>query len=345
MPRLRTIPREGWDHFFPDLSQGEGLIDTIIITQLLSVLIVIAESGLFGFNWVLWGGVSLLTMGMTLLSAVALTLCGRLLISSRPLRSAVLGCAMVMAVVALCAMLGEQAMIFVMPVRDFSWLKVFETVAIAAIPVAILLRYLFVQQKTHVQQHAAQESDVRAYQAWIRSHFLFNCMNMIASLIGSDPVKAERVVEDLSELFRHVLTGSKTLIPLREELSLCRRYLALEKMRLGDRLDIEWQIGDYGEGVQIPCLTLQPVLENAVYHGIQLIQQGGQIEIKVKREKNKIRIEVRNPRNPRLQHNKGRKTAMKNVQYRLKAHFGSAAEVLSEIMEDGYITRISYPIK
>ncbi|MBV1930221.1 MAG: histidine kinase, partial [Porticoccaceae bacterium] len=221
---------------------------------------------------------------------------------------------------------------------------VYEIIVIAVVPVIISLRYMFVQQKTQVEEESAREADIQAHQARIRPHFLFNSMNVIASLIGSDPEKAERAVEDLSDLFRSVLTGSETLIPLREELSLCRRYLALEKMRLGDRLTVEWQIGDYGDDVEIPCLTLQPVLENAVYHGIQLIQQGGKIEIKITRVRGQVLIDVRNPTNPRIQHNKGRKMAMKNVRHRLKAHFGSTAGVESDVMGDYYTTHINYPV-
>ena len=336
--------RDGEDHFFPNLYKGEGLLDIVLMTQLLSVIIVMAQGGLANFDWGLLGQVSLLAMGITLFSALVLTLCEQFLTNAHPYRSTFLAGALVMIVVGMCTVTAEQAMIFAFPGRQFSVSRVYEIIVIAVIPMALLLRYLVVQQKMKVHQYAAREADILAHQARIRPHFLFNAMNVIASLIGSDPEKAERAVEDLSDLFRSVLTGSQTLIPLREELSLCRRYLALEKMRLGDRLKVEWQISDYGEDVKIPCLTLQPVLENAVYHGIQLIQQGGKIEIKIKRLKDKIHIDVRNPRNPRIQHNKGRKMSMENVQYRLKAHFGPTAGVESEVMENYYTTHIAYPV-
>jgi two-component system sensor histidine kinase AlgZ len=133
-------------------------------------------------------------------------------------------------------------------------------------------------------------------------------------------------------------------VPLRDELNLCRRYMSIEKLRLGDRHETVWQIDDYGAGVQIPSLTLQPVLENAVYHGIQLIPEGGQIVVTVGRAGDRINIAVRNPRNPRMQHNKGNKMAMDNVLTRLQAHFGSSATIQAEINESCYITHISYPV-
>ena len=343
-PEPVSSARDGEDYFFPNLYKGEGLLDIVLMTQLLSVIIVMAKSGLADFDWTLLGQVSLLAMGIALFSAVVLTLCEQFLTHSHPFRSALLAGALVMIVVGMCTVTAEQALIFTFPDRQFSLSRVYEIMIIAVIPMALLLRYLFVQQKMKVQEYAAREADIQAHQARIRPHFLFNAMNVIASLIGSDTEKAERAVEDLSDLFRSVLTGSQTLIPLREELSLCRRYLALEKMRLGDRLKVEWQISDYGDDVKIPCLTLQPVLENAVYHGIQLIQQGGKIEIKIKRLQDRLHIDVRNPLNPRIQHNKGRKMSMENVQYRLKAHFGPTAGMESEVMENYYTTHITYPV-
>ena len=348
--RLRLFPKPAspaWgedDHLFPDLYNGEALLDLLVMTQVAVVAIVVIKSGLQGFSWALLAQVSALAMGIALFSAFALTICEGFLIKSQMFRSAMFAGALVLTATALSAIAGEQAMIFVFPDSRFSWPRVYEMVVIAVAPAVILLRYLFMHQNYLVQERAEEEARVQAHQARIRPHFLFNSMNMIASLIGSDPEKAERVVEDLSDLFREILAGSEALVPLRDELSLCRKYLNMEKMRLGGRLQVEWQIGDYGDDAKIPSLTLQPVLENAVYHGIQLMQQPGKIEIKIRREKDEISIEVRNPRNPRLEHNTGSKMAIKNVQYRLKAHFGSDADVRSEMMDEHYTTRISYRV-
>ncbi len=344
LPPTRPAAQDEEDYFLPDLCQGEGLLAVIVITLLLSFLIAVVSSGLYDFSWLLLGQVALLALWIALASAFFLCLIRRYLSSLQPVRSGLLSYLLILTVAIVSAFAAEQALAFGLLGRGFSWLGVAQTVLVAAIPAGILLRYLFMQQQLRVQQRAELEARIQALQARIRPHFLFNSMNMIASLIGSDPEKAERVVEDLSTLFRRALTGSQTLVPLREELALCRSYLALEKMRLGDRLDVEWQISDYGAGVQIPCLSLQPVLENAVYHGIQLIQDGGKIEIKVKRLKDRISIVVRNPLNPRIQHNKGSKMAINNVQHRLKAHFGPSAEVRSEVMDNSYTTHINYPL-
>ncbi len=342
---LPPHPRE-LDSILPNLCRGEGLLGVVVIAELLAVVIVIAAGGLTPFDWVALGRVSMMALWITLLSALLLCLCRSWLAELGRVQAAALSYAVILAVTATCGAAAQGVMLMMSPVPgvSFSVSKLFEVILIAAIPAGILLRYLFLQQQLRVQQRAELESRIQALQSRIRPHFLFNSMNMIASLIGSDPVKAERVVEDLSDLFRHALTGNHTLVPLRDELNLCRRYLALEKMRLGDRLKTVWEVGDYGAGAQIPCLSLQPVLENAVYHGIQLLPEGGEIVVKVRRQKNRIEISVTNPRNPRMQHNRGNKMAMQNIQSRLEAHFGPSASVHTEVRENCYITHISYPV-
>lgn len=339
-------PQHGEDgNFLPDFYSGQGLGDLLVFAFALAVIVVLAKTGAMTFDWALFSQVSLLVVGVALTSALVLSLCEPFLRSMRQLRSTMLAAAIVMIVVAMSALLAQQALVFAMLKDQVDLGVVVDMVVLAVAPVGVSLRYFSVKQKMYAQKNAAREAGVKAHQASIRPHFLYNALNVIASLIVSDPEKAERATEDLSELFRDVMTGSPSLIPLREELSLCRRYIALEKLRLEERLEVEWQIADYGEDVKIPSLTLQPVLENAVYHGIQLLPRGGKIEIRIRRTGDWVHIDVQNPRNPRLQHNKGHKMAMKNVRYRLRAHFGPSARVESEVTESHYTTHISFPVK
>jgi two-component system, LytTR family, sensor histidine kinase AlgZ len=335
------------DLLLPDFCRGEGVLGAVVLAELLAILIVLAARGLYPFDWLMLGEVSLLVLWITLLSALGLCLLRSRL--SGLSRAAVALCcfALIIAITALCSTAGQILLLWWQPQTSlafFSFWPVLQHMAIAAIPAGILLRQLFLQQELRLQQRAELEARIQALQSRIRPHFLFNSMNMIASLIGSDPDKAERVVEDLADLFRHALAESNTMVPLREELSLCRRYLALEKLRLGERLETLWEIGDYGSGVRIPCLTIQPVLENAVYHGIQLIPEGGVLGVRVNRVGDRIDITVTNPRNPRIQHNKGNRMAMSNIRTRLEAHFGPGARVEAEVTDENYITRISYPV-
>jgi two-component system, LytTR family, sensor histidine kinase AlgZ len=334
------------DYLFPNLCQGEGLLGVVVTAELLSILIVIIDGGLVDFSWLSLGRTSLMALWVTLLSAAVLCLTRTVLTEFSRNLAAFFSYLFILlvTVVVSAASQGLMAWLDAGESKFFDPWVLLDHLIITAIPAGILLRHLYLQQMLRVQQRAEMESRIQALQSRIRPHFLFNSMNIIASLIGSDPEKAETVVEDLADLFRHALTDNHTLVPLRDELTLCRRYMSIEKLRLGDRLNTIWQIDDYGTDAQIPSLTLQPVLENAVYHGIQLLPEGGEIVVNVGRDKGRINISVKNPRNPRMQHNKGNKMAIENVKTRLQAHFGSTAVIQAEIDESCYITHISYPI-
>ncbi len=343
LPRRRPVSLYEVDYFLPDLCRGEGLLAVIVISLLLSVLMAVARFGIENFDWSGFGNIAFMAIWIALLSVLVLCECNRWLIGVRYTWSAVISFGLVLAVAFVVGVAADYVVAWSLG-GVFGFGRALNVVVVTAIPAGILLRYLYLQQQLRIQQRAELEARIQALQARIRPHFLFNSMNMIASLIGSDPEKAERVVEDLSDLFRRALSDAQTLVPLREELALCRSYMAIEKMRLGDRLRTEWEIGDYGAGVQIPCLSLQPVLENAVYHGIQLLPAGGSVEIRVRRAGDRVTISVRNPFNPRMRHNKGSKSAMDNVRRRLEAHFGPRARV--EFLTDGehYVTTLSYPL-
>ena len=170
---------------------------------------------------------------------------------------------------------------------------------IAALLGAAMLRYFYVLTQWQVRLAAVSQAQVEALQARIRPHFLFNSMNTVAALIRVDPAAAERTVEDLSELFRAALgqhdTGDGTL---GEELALVERYLAIEQLRLGARLRVRRELGDLPPGFPLPRLLLQPLVENAVRHGIQPLREGGEVILRGAREGAGIRIEILNPLPP-----------------------------------------------
>lgn len=133
----------------------------------------------------------------------------------------------------------------------------------------LLLRYFYLQSQWRRQEQAELRARIESLQARIRPHFLFNSLNSIAALVASDPVKAEQAVLDLSDLFRASLARPGTLVAWRDELELSRRYLSIEQYRLGDRLQMDWQVDGVPDDLPIPQLTLQPLLENALVYGIQ----------------------------------------------------------------------------
>jgi len=150
---------------------------------------------------------------------------------------------------------------------------------ISAIVSAILLRFFYVQFQRDRSLQARSEARIQALQARIRPHFLFNSLNTIASLTRSQPDVAEEATEDLADLFRSSLADANYEVRLKDEWELARRYLHIEELRLRERLQVQWSIDSLPEDALIPQLTIQPLLENAIYHGLEHLPQGGTIVI------------------------------------------------------------------
>jgi len=197
------------------------------------------------------------------------------------------------------------------------------------------------------QEKAELTSRIQALQSRIRPHFLFNSMNIIASLISIDPDLAEEVVVDLSALFRASLDeATSEPVRLDDELDLCRKYLHIEGLRLDDRLDVEWQIETDTQGLRIPLLTLQPLLENAIYHGIQPLTEGGTITVNLKSDDDQVEITITNPvTNKENRHEGGNRMALENIRNRMNAVYGPSASLTTEKSQNSYITRLIYPQK
>jgi two-component system sensor histidine kinase AlgZ len=207
------------------------------------------------------------------------------------------------------------------------------------------LRYFYVQQQLRVQEQSELRSRIQALQSRIRPHFLFNSMNIIASLIESDPKTAESVVEDLSELFRASLNEAGSQVPLSEELALCERYVRIESLRLGERLSVDWQMEPVPAGVRIPLLTLQPLLENAIYHGIQPLPEGGTIGVRLWQEQSHVNVEISNPVADRPATTEGNRMAMENTRSRLGALYGTRAELVTGVRDGRYLTLLRLPVE
>lgn len=178
---------------------------------------------------------------------------------------------------------------------DF-WRFVGGSSAIVALLTSLALRYFYVIDRWQAQVGAHARAEADALQARIRPHFLFNSMNMIAGLLRRDAVVAERAVLDLSDLFRAALGAGEGDSTLAEEVHLGERYLAIEELRLGERLKVEWRKQDgLPWTLAMPRLVLQPLLENAVLHGVSRLPEGGTIRIDLAMEGDMLRIVVRNP--------------------------------------------------
>lgn len=190
---------------------------------------------------------------------------------------------------------------------------------------------------------AVTEARLQALQARIRPHFLFNSINAVLSLMRSNPRRAETALEDMAELFRVLMADNRDLVPLAQELALSRQYLALEKLRLEERLGISWQIDNMPPDALIPPLVLQPLLENAVYHGIEPLAEGGEIVINIHSERNQVHIVLSNPYSKQHGHHSGNKMALTNIRERLALHFDAEAGLSSRETAGRYEVHITIP--
>lgn len=190
---------------------------------------------------------------------------------------------------------------------------------------------------------AIAEARLQALQARIRPHFLFNSINAVLSIVRSDPKRAETALEDMADLFRVLMADNRELVPLAQEIALSRQYLALEKLRLDERLNIIWEIDNIPPDALIPPLVLQPLLENAVYHGIEPMPEGGAITINISASRKEVNLVLSNPCPAQGSHHAGNKMALGNIRERLALHFDAEASLTSKTSADSYEVHIVIP--
>ena len=226
------------------------------------------------------------------------------------------------------------------------WPFALSNVVIGLIVTALLLRYFFVSHQWRHHVEAEARSRIDALQARIRPHFLFNSMNTIASLTRSDPGRAEEAVEDLADLFRATLSDAGRQLSLKEELELSRIYQRIEMLRLGDRLRVEWDVAELPMRALLPGLTIQPLLENAIYHGIEPLDEGGTVLIRGRCDGEEIEISVINPTQESAtdSHHQGHKIAVDNIRERLRLAFEGRGTLDVIQSDESYQVTVRFPV-
>jgi len=209
--------------------------------------------------------------------------------------------------------------------------------------VATLLVLAYFNLRSRMLSPALTEARLQALQARIRPHFLFNSINAVLSLVRSEPRRAEAALEDLAELFRVLMADNRDLVPLEREVELCRQYLGLEALRLGDRLRVEWELEKMPGDALVPPLLLQPLLENAVYHGIEPSMEPGVIRIDIHSERDRVHMLLRNPLPREGSPHTGNKMALANIRERLSLHFDAEASLQTRDPDGQYEVQITLP--
>jgi len=225
------------------------------------------------------------------------------------------------------------------------WPFLLRNEGICVIVAAMLLRYFYITHEWQRHVRAEARARIEALQARIRPHFLFNSLNTIASLTRSDPARAEEAVEDLADLFRATLRDSHSALRLKEEFELTRVYQRIEEVRLGERLKVRWDVGDLPMRAFVPGLTVQPLLENAIYHGIEPLDRGGTVTVTGRVVADDIEIVVTNPvaasRNGSQR--PGTRLALDNIRQRLALAYDRAATLTIEEPPGEYRVTIRFP--
>ena len=205
---------------------------------------------------------------------------------------------------------------------------------------ALLVTGLFLRAKARMP--AATAARLSELQARIRPHFLFNTLNSAIALVRDDPTRAETLLEDLSDLFRHALVDQGESVTLSEEVVLARRYRAIEQVRFGERLRVEWAIDPNADNAKVPPLVLQPLVENAVKHGVEPSAQGAQVRISTQRRGGIVVIKVTNTV-PAGQGERGHGVAQDNVRDRLRLLHDVQGQFQTALVAGVYQVRIEVP--
>ncbi len=325
----------------PDFCQASILYLTIIACVLLAFLMsLIVDHWRFNY-WLNFSTFALFNLWTALTSIGILCLVKKSFASISLQKFASFA---VLITVGVCAIYSIILMLYLTTEIDY-WV-LFRNAAIAFIVSSIFFRYYYLQQNNRLQIQAEAEARIQALQSRIRPHFLFNSLNTLANLTSQEPEKAEESILDLADIFRASMQRSDKLIPFSDEQQLCNQYLQLEKLRLDDKLTYEWQTETINPNIPVPPLLLQPIIENAVYHGVQNRSDGGKILIKGLSTKQHIQLEVTNPLpNANASIHKGNSLALKNIRQRLEVLYQGKAQLNYHQSNDTFYCIVKIPKK
>ena len=234
------------------------------------------------------------------------------------------------------SMLSLAAMSYLLPQPAWA-----QSLVLCALATIVLLAYFELRARASPPVH--DQTRLAALNARIRPHFLFNTLNSVLSLIRARPQQAEAALESLSDLFRAAMRDPQEKVSLAEEIELAQHYLDLEKLRLGERLAVDWQIEPNSGALPIPPLILQPLLENAVYHGIEPSATGGCICVRIGRHRDALRIVIANPLADASCHGVGNQMALDNIRERLALFYDLEASMARSVKDGNYEVRIDLP--
>jgi len=335
--------------FLPDLCTIRMVFVVVIIAQLFAFILVLNPSRSLSVHWIQLSLVSLFIQWCALTSSAILCILRNTLGRFTDAFAGFLSYMIILIIIYVISELTYYAL--AIPAWEYinqsRVIFLAHNMLIGALISGPVLRYFYIQHQWKLKVTAESKARFASLQARIHPHFLFNSLNTIASLTRSKPEQAETAVENLADLFRISLRDNEKPHTIKEECTLCQRYIEIETLRLGDRLSIDWQIDELPDDALLPPLTLQPLLENAIYHGIEPLAEGGTVLIKGELLKNKIlqkqiSIVISNPVS--ASHNQhGNQMALDNIQQRLQSFYNNKAQIEIENNDNHFTLSLNFP--
>ena len=339
----------GRERYLPDFRSLSATLLLLLLGEFLALMYTLAEVSSPRLFWSDLGLNSLFILWVVLPSQAVLAAAARRLDRMRALSAG--ACVFAVAMAACLGMtwlvdtMSQEAWDFPARKGDLAF-DLLSNAVLAGLATAAGLRYQYVQYLRRLQTRAESSARLDALQSRMKPHFLFNSLNAIASLTRRDPALAEELTLDLAELFRAILRKDAQLATLEEEIVLSRQFLNIEQQRLGARLRVAWTVDEDVLAALVPPLSLQPLLENAVRHGIEPSAANGSLEISCLPYKNKrVALTVRNslPGPGERVERPGSGSAQENLRLRLQSFFGDEGRLTVSVAEGRYQARIIIP--
>jgi len=331
----------------PDLCSGTAVLFLSLIGVLLALCFVLFASGLATFDWIGLGRAAAFICWNMLASAAMLCALASWL-RKLPLPAGASAALCVILAICLLSSLAERWLLgsliggypFAVDAGSLA-----RNLLVGALLGMAALRYFHLQGELIERERAELDARILALQARIRPHFLFNSLNTIAALADTDSPRAASAVEDLADLFRASLAAERMVATVATELEVAQAYVRLEQERLGSRLQVNWDLTALDTSVPMPPLMLQPLLENAVYHGIERLPEGGCITVAGGSDGQLAWLEVANPlpvHAPAPLHT-GHQEALANIRERLSLLYGGRGSLQTTASTTGFTARLCWP--
>lgn len=338
--------------FLPNFCKGDMLISIVVIAELLALVVTLVTPRItLNIFWDLLL-ITIFIQWIALTSAA--TLCAvRNRLNKMPKHYA-LGAAFLL-LLSITFVISEASVWLLYTVGQLpsprpEWHGNFliQNLSISLVVNALALRYLLGMHELQQRTVSEERARMQTLKSRIRPHFVFNSLNIIASLIRSSPSRAEHAIEDMADLFRMMLSENENLVPVHKEVEIAQKYIALEQLRLDNRLTVNWDSGKFPRKAIMPVLTLQPLLENAIRYGIEPAPEGGIIDVHLWEENEAIHITVSNPlpkKRKSHRHDEPEGQALDDIRRRLKTHYGDSTSLTRQDDNEKFIVTVILPIR